>query len=455
MIIAWYTIKTHCEVVDSVPFSALKMKSSVRHTMLNADCLHNILRFVDNGADYKNLLLVCRLFRDFFAPNHIKYVRKFSNHLLTLLKMAPDKNWEWWFISGNPNLTWEYIRDNSRKLHWSPISRNECITWDIIRNNPDGNWVWSDVSTNPNITIDILENNPDYPWNWTSLSSSNPNIDWNTAKEHPYHPWKWDELSFSATDISWEHLMVLLDWDGWCRSGHLSVHPCVTWDIIQNNPGIRWCSRLTTRNRNMTWDIILNNLDYQWDWKYLSGRSDTTWDFVKNNLNLPWEWARLTNNPNITLDIIQNNPDYPWKWNIISSRRDVTWEFIMDHPEIQWDWRSVSANPNITWDIILGNPDYPWNWTAISCNRFSKDEGPNHVLIKFYFCPVKLNIESYVYMFDADCFCYMIQFLNNGRDYKNLLLVCRQFRDLCAPNHMMYVRKFSNHLPTPTRHVSG
>jgi len=67
---------------------------------MNSDCILYVLRFVSNGCLYKNLLFTCKLFRDFYRTgfyigpelwNHIRFVRKFSNHLSTLIKNVPGQ----------------------------------------------------------------------------------------------------------------------------------------------------------------------------------------------------------------------------------------------------------------------------------------------------------------------------------------------------------------------------
>ena len=74
------------------------------------------------------------------------------NTLTYLLEKYPNKDWNWYRISSNPN-----------------------ITMDIIEKYPDKPWSWYYISKNPNITMDIIENNPDKPWDWDGISQ-NPNI---------------------------------------------------------------------------------------------------------------------------------------------------------------------------------------------------------------------------------------------------------------------------------------
>jgi len=66
---------------------------------------------------------------------------------MDIIRENPDKSWNWFAISRNPN-----------------------ITWDIIRENPDKPWYWDAISRNPNITMDIIRENPDKPWDWKAIS---------------------------------------------------------------------------------------------------------------------------------------------------------------------------------------------------------------------------------------------------------------------------------------------
>jgi hypothetical protein len=83
----------------------------------------------------------------------------------------PDKPWNWWHLSNNPN-----------------------ITFDIVNSHPDKPWDWCGLSINPNITWDVVEANPDKPWNWLGLSM-NPNITWDVVEANPDKPWDWEGIS--------------------------------------------------------------------------------------------------------------------------------------------------------------------------------------------------------------------------------------------------------------------
>ncbi len=71
------------------------------------------------------------------------------NHLYILYQLYPDKKWDWYEISSNPNITWDIVCTSFNKIwNWSAISRNPNITWDIIHANPDKPWDWNILSIN-------------------------------------------------------------------------------------------------------------------------------------------------------------------------------------------------------------------------------------------------------------------------------------------------------------------
>ena len=65
------------------------------------------------------------------------------NSITYLLEKYPNKDWNWW-----------------------NLSRNSNITMEIIEKFPDKPWKWELVSSNPNLTMDIIEKYPDKPWDW-------------------------------------------------------------------------------------------------------------------------------------------------------------------------------------------------------------------------------------------------------------------------------------------------
>ena len=46
---------------------------------------------------------------------------------------------------------------------------------DIIEKHPEKPWNWYSISMNPNITMEMIEQHPEKPWDWYGISC-NPNI---------------------------------------------------------------------------------------------------------------------------------------------------------------------------------------------------------------------------------------------------------------------------------------
>ncbi len=150
-----------------------------------------ILNFTDWGSTFKSILFTCKRWNNLqlkIIPNGRSI---FANHLTTLIKLCPDKPWDWYKLSSNPNITWDIICTNYDKpWDWYELSSNPKITWDIVCTNPDKAWSWEGLSQNPNITWDIICLNPEEPWQWKELSW-NPNITWDIISDKP---WDWEGI---------------------------------------------------------------------------------------------------------------------------------------------------------------------------------------------------------------------------------------------------------------------
>ena len=72
--------------------------------------------------------------------------------------------------------------------------------FEFVMENPDKPWNWYWLSANPNITMEIVAANPDAPWDWSWLSA-NPNITWEIVKANPDKPWNYSRLSWNRFDF--------------------------------------------------------------------------------------------------------------------------------------------------------------------------------------------------------------------------------------------------------------
>jgi hypothetical protein len=306
---------------------------------------------------------------------------KFANHLLTLLKLFPNKDWDYWELSSNTCIRWSYIRDNHKKgWNWDAVAKNPGIQWHDIMDDPVLSLVVvlqqkrmqfsKCISRNPNITWDnVITSN--FKWNYKQLIK-NPNITWENIQSHP-------------------HL----------RKVNPSGNPNITVEIIKAHPEINWDFKLLSKNTNITWEFIEETMYRGWDFIELSKHPNVTIENVENNINLSWRADGLCENPNITWEIVLNNFfKYNWVWEMLSINPSISWKEIIENQDHWWSWNFVltrpdapfpdivfnspikdvneykrvwsciSLNPQLTWEIVYNNPGLGWNWGLISSNCF-------------------------------------------------------------------------------------
>ena len=120
---------------------------------------------------------------------------KWCERYSQFINKNPTKDWDWYGISLNSNITMEFILDNSNKpLNWACISMNPNLTMKYINNNPYKPWEWYAISMNPNITMKDINDNPDKPWYWEYISE-NPNITIKFINDNRDKPWNWYFIS--------------------------------------------------------------------------------------------------------------------------------------------------------------------------------------------------------------------------------------------------------------------
>ena len=124
---------------------------------------------------------------------------------MDIIRENPDKPWDWYGISNNPNITWDIIQENPDKdWDWYSISCNPNITWDIMRDNPDKPWDWYGISNNPNITMDIIRENLDKHWNWNNISRKTFQKDKESFIEDAYK----EHLAAYKIQQWWKHITM-------------------------------------------------------------------------------------------------------------------------------------------------------------------------------------------------------------------------------------------------------
>lgn len=272
-----------------------------------------------------------------------------------------DKSWDYYELCGNPQVTLDIIREFPDVYQFS-LSENPNLTWEYIRNNKGKiNWCWFNISSNQCITWDIIESNPYEMWDYNGISE-NPNITWENIQSTSSRPW---------------------------NTALLSKHKCITWDIIQSQPKYYWEPKNVTINPNITKEIIFENLHYPWDYKRISKNPNIRVEdiialhergivTIENTLCMFY----MSYNPTVSWEVINEYPNLEWDTCNVSLNPNITWDIVLDNPQYKWDNDGLSANPNITWDIIEKYPNGPenkkeynnsfWNYKFISINKMLK-----------------------------------------------------------------------------------
>ena len=288
-----------------------------------------------------------------------------------LILDSPDEDWNWWNLSRSPWISIEVITTHSNKdWDWYHVSRNPCITWDNIIDNPDIKWNWKAISSNPNITFEIIRNNLEYKWAWDRICISDFDVYKSLTDIIPkddqniniYNCW---ENIYKNPDITWEQIYRgLQEYPQLGDMYNISMHPCVTPDIVATNNDIDWDNTGLCLNPNFEWGFIEKQLKDDPEieaWRILyiiSNKPIINWEIIKNNSDLQWNLTGVNRNPNITIKHVLSNIDWKWEWDTIYNISDITLEDVVKLPldstlcdKIRIDVMEHNVN-NTTWSKI-------------------------------------------------------------------------------------------------------
>jgi hypothetical protein len=107
--------------------------------------------------------------------------------LIDFVIAHPEKPWDWYWLSRNPNITMEdVILHPEKPWDWYWLSRNPNITMEDVIAHPEKPWRWDGLSSNPNITMEYIIKHPEKPWSWSGLSM---NLMSKGRKTHKYTPY--------------------------------------------------------------------------------------------------------------------------------------------------------------------------------------------------------------------------------------------------------------------------
>ena len=293
-----------------------------------------------------------------------------SKEWIQFILENPEKQWDYYGLSRNANVTWEIIQENPQ-IEWDVqgYSLNPNITLNIVLENPEINWDFTILSRNPSITEEDVENHPELPWFFGKEEymfepnngicggglSSNPSmslqfIEKNKNKMSMNDIFKNPNITieFALKYFSEENLIL---YSKYCNDIAIFTHPEINISY----------KRLSSNTKILTYDYVKTHPTQKWDYKLLSENPIITWDIVKQNIYNKWDFFFLCKNPSVTWEDFKEITDF------CSKNENMCYYEFFDY--VQY----FSLNPNLTWNIIRENPDLDWNFENISMNNMTKD----------------------------------------------------------------------------------
>lgn len=345
---------------------------------INHDCIIIILNLtLRNGFDYKSIIFTCKLFFHLLSQKHKYYVRKFSNHHKTILKLkGPPTGYD---VLSDPiirlELEWGVLGpllnclDKGSILYMSSIldiaKYNVYITHEIVNSTPEIDWYENGFLCNPNVSLNFLEEN------YESIKkyeySLNPNMTLDFLFNHNVSFNNWIDIQMESDLINDK---VVLN--------NINKH----WDIVSLsfNKNISFDTLLTlgrVRNINIAEldDISPNyaTMDnvglFPWSWYDLAGNPNIPIDFMlENSEHNNFIFERIATRPKLCFDEIRKVGTRYWE-QIARYNTSVDIDHLKDFledilgrklTESEW-FSSIVRRKDVPWDILMDCPIDVWN----------------------------------------------------------------------------------------------
>ena len=248
------------------------------------------------------------------------------------------------------------------------IRSNKYITFDILLKYGTKSDFW-EFSYNPNLQIKDIVEYLDMSWDWSYISQ-HQNISTRDIFNYIYLPWNWDSISKNC-NLKFSDVLFASEkpwnWDFLSRHPNFNVD-----DIIATVDLLPWNFKCVSTNSTLETVHVLNNPDLSWDWNILVAHKNITYQDIKTHSHLPWG-EQITLNIHITLDDIVEKETWDWlnSWNTANIFRNPTFDisWVLAIPNLlQRESFQVSLHKNIKWEDITRHPTLPWNFYGLSMN---------------------------------------------------------------------------------------
>ena len=322
-----------------------------------------ILKYPYKKWNIANLIINNKI-TDFNTLSKFKYLNKYIIH------KNLDKPWDWEWIIENTNINLE-----------------ECVSLELIEKYPY-KWNYWNLSGNQNITEEFILKYPNKNWNIIHLIENNKITDFNTLSKfksidqyiidnYSDKPWDWEWFIIKTSiDVKKYISLNLIEkyknkWDYYDLSKNINLvedfiirYFYENWDIeylIENNKITDFNS--LSRFKNLTKDILYDYSDKPWDWEWIIENTNI---IVEEYISLEliekykhkWDYCKISNNPNITEEFIMKYPNKNWNieyliennkitdFNSLSKFRELNKNIINKYPNKSWDKKWLNEYTN-------------------------------------------------------------------------------------------------------------
>jgi hypothetical protein len=315
--------------------------------------------------------MIDEIAQEYKEPKKAKLTNDFDNlvnlelsRLLSIIENATLRpTLDWYCISGNPNISFQYMIANKNfPWDWKRSINKSDFDANAILTNMDILWDFEYMSNCSEISIRFILSNPNLPWNWHTISRYRY-IGLKILIHNPNLPWDWYAMTNNLC-LTERVILKYID-ESWNWATLYNLFNLTENIKLQNILQTRFVEKLPTlfasddgsyvasSSRYLTTDILLNYVDFPWIWTYVTANKNIPFDFIKTHFNL-------------------------LKWSLpdIVRRNDFNISIVVEHLNVQWDWRKISEIASF--EQIEKYPKIPWNWNYI-CMRAYREEQDEHV----------------------------------------------------------------------------
>lgn len=218
------------------------------------------------------------------------------SELEKIILSYPNKNWDFKWLSSNPNISLKFIDENPH-LDWDYgyLSQHPKLTPEFIerhkyRNSENNKWDLYILASNLNLSIEYIFDNIDFKYHRTLNISCNHTVTVEFIKKNFYYPWDWNGLTISI------------------KMSHIRQNPELPWGLDYHN--------------NRTKVTLLGDIEkfksaYKYKPKIINTLKNINSEFITNINNV----MHIELNPSLTLEIIKSQPGYPWNFSTVSQNQ--------------------------------------------------------------------------------------------------------------------------------------